>query len=236
MTLTPQQVADFHRDGYVIAKGFFSPQEAAKLYATAIEDEAISQHSYNVVDQSGKKSKLALWFTPGDDIYGLMARSKRMVNSVAALLGDTAPVCHFHSKLMQKEPKVGGAWDRTADAVAPGLWLLVQKSILVSRANAVGDGGFQRCHHRKWLLAGHQRLAQIGAGQSWFRGRASRCRRCDGRKLPQIGHGTGLCRTQSGRRALFSFQPPAPLRCQPIRKVTLVVYFGLQLGFQCAVQ
>jgi len=30
---------------------------------------------------------------------------------VAALLDSDAPVCHFHSKLMQKEPRVGGAWE-----------------------------------------------------------------------------------------------------------------------------
>ena len=34
-----------------------------------------------------------------------------MVNRVAQVLDSEAPVCHFHSKLMQKEPKVGGAWE-----------------------------------------------------------------------------------------------------------------------------
>jgi ectoine hydroxylase-related dioxygenase (phytanoyl-CoA dioxygenase family) len=34
-----------------------------------------------------------------------------MVNSAARLLDGEASVCHFHSKLMQKEPKVGGAWE-----------------------------------------------------------------------------------------------------------------------------
>lgn len=34
-----------------------------------------------------------------------------MVDAVANLLDSDAPVCHFHSKLMQKEPKVGGAWE-----------------------------------------------------------------------------------------------------------------------------
>ncbi|MBC7915226.1 MAG: phytanoyl-CoA dioxygenase family protein, partial [Pyrinomonadaceae bacterium] len=40
-----------------------------------------------------------------------MTRSKRMVNSADQLLDGTSPVCHFHSKLMQKEPRVGGAWE-----------------------------------------------------------------------------------------------------------------------------
>jgi ectoine hydroxylase-related dioxygenase (phytanoyl-CoA dioxygenase family) len=34
-----------------------------------------------------------------------------MVTSVDKLMEGDAPVCHFHSKLMQKEPKVGGAWE-----------------------------------------------------------------------------------------------------------------------------
>jgi ectoine hydroxylase-related dioxygenase (phytanoyl-CoA dioxygenase family) len=71
----------------------------------------MSKHSYDVNDSTGKKSKLALWFTPGNDAYGLLTRSKRMLEGVAQLLEGDAPVCHFHSKLMQKEPKVGGAWE-----------------------------------------------------------------------------------------------------------------------------
>ena len=34
-----------------------------------------------------------------------------MVDSANLLMDGEAPVCHFHSKLMQKEPKVGGAWE-----------------------------------------------------------------------------------------------------------------------------
>lgn len=109
--LSPQQVADFHRDGYVIARQFFNTDEIDKLYAVAVSDDTLSQHAYGVVDQTGKQSKLALWFTPGDDVYGLLTRSERMVDSVAKLLDSDAPVCHFHSKLMMKEPRVGGAWE-----------------------------------------------------------------------------------------------------------------------------
>ena len=161
--LTPDQISDYDRDGYVIARQFFSPAEVENLYATATSDDTLSQHAYGVVDQSGKQSKLALWFTPGDDLYGLMTRSERMVESVKLLLGDNSrsdgpAICHFHSKLMMKEPKVGGAWDRTADAVASGLRLLVQKSVSVSRPDAVGNGRLQPGNGGKRLFAGDQRL------------------------------------------------------------------------------
>jgi ectoine hydroxylase-related dioxygenase (phytanoyl-CoA dioxygenase family) len=109
--LTPKQVSDFNRDGYVIIKGFFNSAEVEKLYYTAINDATVSKHAINVNDSTGKSSKLSLWYKPGDDVYGLLTRSERMVYSVNQLLDGNSAVCHYHSKLMQKEPKVGGAWE-----------------------------------------------------------------------------------------------------------------------------
>jgi len=107
----PDQIADFHRDGYVLVRNFCSQQETDKLYKTAIEDDAMRKNALDLNDLSGKKTKLSLWFTPGNDVFGYLTRSEKMINSVAQLLDSNAPVCHFHSKLMQKEPKVGGAWE-----------------------------------------------------------------------------------------------------------------------------
>jgi len=109
--LSAAQQAEFHRAGYVIVRGFFTPEETDKLYRAALEDEVMRKHALDLNDQSGKKTRLSLWYTPGDDIYGKMIRSERMVRSAASLLDSEAPVCHFHTKLMQKEPKVGGAWE-----------------------------------------------------------------------------------------------------------------------------
>ena len=109
--LTPEQVSDYHRDGFVIRKGFFNKAEIEKLYDTAINDAAVSKHAINVNDSSGKSSKLSLWYKPGDDVYGLLTRSERIVHDVNQLLDGNSAVCHYHSKLMQKEPKVGGAWE-----------------------------------------------------------------------------------------------------------------------------
>jgi ectoine hydroxylase-related dioxygenase (phytanoyl-CoA dioxygenase family) len=109
--LSTDQVSAFERDGYVIVRNYFSKAETDKLYHVAVEDDAIRKNSYDLNDQSGKKTKLALWFTPGNDIYGLLTKSERMVHGVEQLLDGNSPVCHFHSKLMQKEPRVGGAWE-----------------------------------------------------------------------------------------------------------------------------
>src|SRR5579872_6433021 len=107
--ITPEQLADYDRDGYLLVKNFCTLDEIQKLYSTAIEDDAMRKNALDLNDQQGKKTKLSLWFTPGNDIFGYLTRSQKIVHSVAQLLDSDAPVCHFHSKLMQKESKVGGA-------------------------------------------------------------------------------------------------------------------------------
>src|ERR1700744_4750325 len=110
-TFSAAQIGDYNRDGYLLVKGFCSKAETDKLYKTAIEDEAMSKNALDLNDLSGKKTRLSLWFTPGNDVFGYLTRSEKIVSSVAQLLDSEASVCHFHSKLMQKEPKVGGAWE-----------------------------------------------------------------------------------------------------------------------------
>ena len=109
--LNAEQITSYKRDGFLIVKKFFSNKETDKLLQVAVADDAMKKNAMDLNDQSGKKTKLSLWFTPGDDIYGLLTRSERMVYSAQQLLDSDAPVCHYHSKLMQKEPKVGGAWE-----------------------------------------------------------------------------------------------------------------------------
>ncbi|HKP33046.1 MAG TPA: phytanoyl-CoA dioxygenase family protein [Chitinophagaceae bacterium] len=110
-TLTKSEVEQFDRDGYVIRKAFFSKEEIDKLYSIAIGDNVIKDNALDLNDQTGRKTKLTLWFKPGNDIYSMLIRSERMVKSVEMLLDSDSPVCHFHTKLMQKEPRVGGAWE-----------------------------------------------------------------------------------------------------------------------------
>ena len=110
-SLNASQIADYNRDGYIVVKNLFSAEEVGKLYHTALENSVMQKNAMDLNDQTGKKTKLSLWFTPGDDVFGYLIRSERMVNSVWRLLQEESPVCHFHTKLMQKEPKVGGAWE-----------------------------------------------------------------------------------------------------------------------------
>ena len=109
--LNDQQIAQYNRDGYLIVNNFLQQDEVAKLYKIAIEDSAVAKHAFDLNDQTGKKTKLTLWYKPGDDAYGMLTKSRRMVESVDKLMDGDSAICHFHSKLMQKEPKVGGAWE-----------------------------------------------------------------------------------------------------------------------------
>lgn len=110
-SLTQAQITQYQQDGYLILRNFFQEEEVKKLYETAIEDNVLSKNAINVNDSTGKRSKLSLWYKSGNDVYGLLTRSESLVKAVDKLLDGNAAVCHFHSKLMQKEPRVGGAWE-----------------------------------------------------------------------------------------------------------------------------
>ena len=56
--MNEEQIAQYHRDGYVLVKGFCSKEETNKLYKVAIEDEAMSKNAMDLNDQSGKKTRL----------------------------------------------------------------------------------------------------------------------------------------------------------------------------------
>ncbi len=160
--LTPAQIDAYHKDGYVIVKNFCSQSEVAKMYSTALEDNAMAKNALNLNDQTGKKTKLSLWFTPGNDIFGYLTRSEKMVNGVAQLIDSKAPVCHFHSKLMQKEPKVGGAWEWHQDY---GYWYknqfmfpdqLISVMVALTPANK-GNGCIQ-------VIKGSHKLGRVNHG------------------------------------------------------------------------
>jgi Phytanoyl-CoA dioxygenase (PhyH) len=110
VTLSPADKIAYDRDGYLVVRQLFTPQEA-QLLLDLSTDESITSKGFDLVDQEGKKTRLTLWFTPGDDSFGLMSRSQKMVAAVRQLLGSEGEVCHFHSKVMQKEPRTGGAWE-----------------------------------------------------------------------------------------------------------------------------
>lgn len=107
--LTDAQYAAFQRDGYLFIEQFLDAEETRLLQDACRADGVLQAHAMAVLDASGRRTNLSLWNHPGNDIYGMIARSERMVNAVEQLLGDE--VYHYHSKLSAKQPRVGGAWE-----------------------------------------------------------------------------------------------------------------------------
>jgi ectoine hydroxylase-related dioxygenase (phytanoyl-CoA dioxygenase family) len=85
-----------------------------------------------------------------------------MIGAVQQLLGDGSGVCHFHSKLMQKEPRVGGAWEWHQDY---GYWYknqfmfpdeLISVMIALTPANK-GNGCLQ-------VIKGSHKIGRVNHG------------------------------------------------------------------------
>jgi ectoine hydroxylase len=106
--LTEQQLHHYHQNGFVLIRGMFSPQEIGLLHRAAKEDKALDDHGFGKADGEGGVVRLALWNHPGDTIYGMFARCRSVVDSCEKILG--GEVYHYHSKMIMKEPRIGGAW------------------------------------------------------------------------------------------------------------------------------
>ncbi len=106
--LTEKQIAAYQRDGFIIVAEFFDGEEIDLLRRAAKEDRELDAHSFSRDDGTGAKVRLSLWNHPGDGIYGMFARCHKLVDSVEQLLGEE--VYHYHSKMIMKDARVGGAW------------------------------------------------------------------------------------------------------------------------------
>ena len=103
-----QVLSEYERYGFVIARGMFDRGEIDLLRRAGKEDRELDQHSFGRADGEGGVVRLSLWNHPGDTIYGMFARCESIVNTAEMLLG--GEVYHYHSKMIMKDAKVGGAW------------------------------------------------------------------------------------------------------------------------------
>jgi len=107
--LGTEQRQAYDRDGYVLVRGFFDREETDLLRTAIDRDPAIRGHFYDRGDADGMTTRMATWNHPGDSVYGIAARSMKMVDTMEDLLG--GEVYHYHSKITAKEPHEGGAWE-----------------------------------------------------------------------------------------------------------------------------
>ncbi len=106
--ISQYQLNEFNKDGFILLKSLFDKEEIDLLKKTAVEDRELDKHSFGRADGEGGTVRLSLWNHPGNNIYGMIARSHRIVDKVEKLLGDE--VYHYHSKMILKDPEIGGAW------------------------------------------------------------------------------------------------------------------------------
>lgn len=152
-TFTSEQLAQYERDGYVIERSLFNPQEMRILLDFAKHDPQLEQAAYERKDAAGAATRLALWNEAGDDLYGQISRMPRIVERMEQILG--GEVYHYHHKMMLKEPRVGGAWEWHQDY---GYWyhngclypLLASCLIAVDRATRE-NGCLQVLTGSHWL-------------------------------------------------------------------------------------
>lgn len=103
------QRAHYERDGYVIVRSLFDSEEIGLMRQAIEQDPQLRASLYDRKDAEGRSTRMALWNHPGDSVYGLAARSHRVVDTMEDMLG--GEVYHYHSKLTAKEPYDGGAWE-----------------------------------------------------------------------------------------------------------------------------
>jgi ectoine hydroxylase len=106
--LKDETLRAYERDGFVVARRMFDADEIELLRRAAKEDRELDKHSFGRGDGEGGTVRLSLWNHPGDTIYGMFARCETIVNSAEKILG--GEVYHYHSKMIMKDAKVGGAW------------------------------------------------------------------------------------------------------------------------------
>ena len=103
-----EQLARFHSDGFFVAEKLLNADEVDLLKTIARADQQMQSGAASRGDGEGGAIRLVVENEVHDDIYGAIVRSRRIVDTMEALLG--GEVYHYHHKMILKEPYVGGAW------------------------------------------------------------------------------------------------------------------------------
>ncbi|MBT5107435.1 MAG: phytanoyl-CoA dioxygenase [Rhodospirillaceae bacterium] len=157
MELTPEQIAQFEEDGYLIFPELFSPEETAVLKAEAAR---VSQIDAECIFREGEaqlaKSMFRLHEADGptaSSAYRAASRSPRVLRVAQQVLGDDALYLH-HCKVNMKAAIEGTAWPWHQDF---GSWRLdgIARPDMATLAVLLDDATeFSGCLH---LLPGSHR-------------------------------------------------------------------------------
>ncbi len=162
--LSAAQRQQYETTGFLVVERLFDAEEIGLLRRSAKEDKQLDDHSFGRDDGEGGTVRLSLWNHPGEGIYGAFARCKRIVSIAEQLLEDEP--YHYHSKMIMKDARVGGAWAWHQDY---GYWYrngvltpnLVSAFIAVDAATRENGclqviSGSHRCGRIEHQLSGEQ--------------------------------------------------------------------------------
>ena len=152
--LTEDQIANYHRDGYIIVDDIMTPEEVQILTREINIDDP--KAGRGITDGSGRGARLAFWSDLESTIWGAASKCPRVMNSIRLLAGEE--VGFFHGKVTLKEAHTGGAWEWHQDF---GYWYdqgyVFPRMISVAIAldeNTLDNGCMQ-------LLKGSHKLGRI---------------------------------------------------------------------------
>lgn len=113
--LTTDEIATYHRDGFLHLPALFAPAEIEPIQQSLKEDPSVGGrivHFHDGVEdtrddhKNGYRLDYMGWYRDGDDWLGTCTRLERIVAGAAALIGE--PVYHYHSKLVRKPMEDSG--------------------------------------------------------------------------------------------------------------------------------
>jgi len=106
--LSPDHIKTYFDSGFVIVKKLFTKEEVEKLKKYATTDIEPSQVMVKG-DLSGNQTKLRMWNSQQNNLYGMFSRNSRLVDNVEAIFDEEVYV--YSSKMILKNAKEGGAWE-----------------------------------------------------------------------------------------------------------------------------
>ena len=154
--LSDPQLAAYRGDGYVCVPQLFDNAEIDLLRRAAKEDHELDKRSFGRDDGEGGTVRLSMWNQPGEGIYGMISRCECLVDSVEKILA--GEVYHYHSKIIMKDAKIGGAWTWHQDYgywYDNGLLFPLLASVWIAIDPASKDNGCMQ------VLRGSQQMGRI---------------------------------------------------------------------------
>lgn len=106
--VTPAMKEAYDKFGFILVKGLLCGEEVGKLRTAAENPDGIIQHRYGRDDGTKRPLNMTMWRHPGTDVTGVTVSLNKVAGTLQELMGGEE-IYHYHSKLMMKQAKTGGA-------------------------------------------------------------------------------------------------------------------------------